>query len=440
MAFRLNLPNSLGFARIVGAAVFIFVLASLEWPQRELWQSAESLRQAQTTIAASELRARVDRELNVVINLTQAFVAYLETKQGRVDAAEVNALLKRLYSKTNHLHNFAVAVGYRVAYVYPLEGNEPVLGIDYRTYDQQWPTIERAIANRTSVLAGPVPLVQGGLSIIYRVPVFIDGQYWGLVSSVIDARALFQAVGDSERAYAIRSSDSAQGMVWGDASLFNDEHSITVNASMPAVEWQYAVHPVEDASLARQQWLFNLISIIISAALGYFSYLTQYHRYRLYNVSRTDPITKLLNRRALENSLELILERRRKSDQQCALLFIDLDRFKYINDTHGHRAGDALLSMIAERLTNELRAGDIIGRWGGDELVVLVEENNVQVLDNLIARLRGAINQPVLLAGIELRVDASVGCAVFPDDGTNLETLLYIADIRMYQDKQRHYT
>jgi diguanylate cyclase (GGDEF)-like protein len=160
----------------------------------------------------------------------------------------------------------------------------------------------------------------------------------------------------------------------------------------------------------------------------------------LYNVSRIDPITKLLNRRALENSLELILERRRKSDQHCALLFIDLDRFKYINDTHGHRAGDALLSVVAERLTNELRAADVIGRWGGDELVILLEEGDAQAIDNLIVRLRKAINLPVMFGNTELRVGASVGCAIFPDDGATLETLLYIADIRMYQDKQRHYT
>ena len=440
MPLQLNLPSSLRFARIVGVGVFILVFSTLEWRQRVLWHTDESLRQTQTAVAASELRARVDRELSAVFNLTQALVAYLEIKRGDIETAEVSALLQQLYSKTHQIHNFAVAVGYRVEYVYPLPGNEKVLGIDYRAQDRQWPTIERAIATQTSVLAGPVPLVQGGLSLVYRVPVFIDGKYWGLVSTVIDAQALFQQAGGSAHSYAIRSSDFSHGVVWGDASLFNDKHSIIVTAAVPGVEWQYAVHPIDNQPLLRERLLFDVIALTISALLGYFSYLTQYHRHKLYNVSRIDPITKLLNRRALENSLELILERRRKSDQHCALLFIDLDRFKYINDTHGHRAGDALLSVVAERLTNELRAADVIGRWGGDELVILLEEGDAQAIDNLIVRLRKAINLPVMFGNTELRVGASVGCAIFPDDGATLETLLYIADIRMYQDKQRHYT
>jgi len=440
MPLHLNLPSSLRFARFMGVAVFAFVLITLEWRQRELWYSAESLQHAETTLAASELRARVDRELNAVFNLTLSLASYLEVKRGRVDDAELNALLQQIYAKTDHLRNFGVAVDYRLKYIYPLAGNESALGLDYRTLSQQWPDIERAIERRSSVLAGPVVLAQGGSALIYRAPVFVDDQYWGMASAVIDAPALFKAVGTSRLPYAIRTSDAGHTIIWGDASLFNDPRSSIIASPVPGGEWQYAVPPSTVVPIWWERLLFDLVAVAVSVLLGYFSYATQRHRHVLYNVSRIDPITKLLNRRALENSLELILERRRKSDQHCALLFIDLDRFKYINDTHGHRAGDGVLSMVAERLSKELRAADVIGRWGGDELVVLVEEGDSQVLENLIVRLRRAINLPVMFGNDELHVGASIGCATFPNDGVTLETLLYIADIRMYQDKQRHYS
>lgn len=437
---NLNLPSSLRFARVVGIAVFAFVLLVLEWRQRELWYSADSLQHTETILAASELRARVDRELNAVFNLTLSVASYLEAKRGVIDATELNALLGQIWAKTGHLRNFGVAVDYRLQYVYPQKGNEAAIGIDYRTMHQQWPDIERSASQKISMLVGPVSLAQGGSALIYRVPVFIDDKYWGMASAVIDAPALFEAVGASDHPYGIRVKDANQTRIWGDTALFNDPHSLIIDAAIPGGEWQYAVHTRDATPIWWERVLFDLVAVTISGLIGYFAYATQWHRHQLYNVSRIDPTTQLLNRRALESSLDLLLERRRKTDQHCALLFIDLDRFKFINDTHGHRAGDAVLSAVAERLAKELRAGDLIGRWGGDELVVLVEEGDTAAIDNMIMRLRKAINLPVMFGNTELRVGASIGCAIFPKDGETLETLLYIADIRMYQDKQRHYS
>lgn len=117
-------------------------------------------------------------------------------------------------------------------------------------------------------------------------------------------------------------------------------------------------------------------------------------------------------------------------------MFVDLDRFKNINDTLGHDAGDALLSEMASRLKSALRASDAVARLGGDEFVILVRGADMDGLEATAQKVLAAVARPYATAGQGFRVTASVGISVFPGDGIDEPTLMKHADIAMYQAKE----
>lgn len=156
-----------------------------------------------------------------------------------------------------------------------------------------------------------------------------------------------------------------------------------------------------------------------------------------------DVLTGLPNRLMLTMRLEQMLHRAQRDQTRIGVLFVDLDRFKAVNDTYGHETGDRLLQHVAKRLRGSLRATDIIGRFGGDEFVVLIEDlQNMHGATTVADCLLDALKRPISLEKDEIIVSVSVGIAVYPDHGSNIEQLLQQADNAMYRVKEagrQHY-
>ena len=135
--------------------------------------------------------------------------------------------------------------------------------------------------------------------------------------------------------------------------------------------------------------------------------------------------------------LRFSIEAARRYDRKFAVLFIDVDRFKIINDSLGHDAGDALLVEIGERLRRCLRPGDVVARLGGDEFVVILEHTSEsQAVEAAARRVLSVVSQPVQLCGVECRATASIGVAMFPSDGEDEAALTKNADMAMYRAKE----
>ncbi|MBW8192155.1 ammonium transporter [Neiella marina] len=159
---------------------------------------------------------------------------------------------------------------------------------------------------------------------------------------------------------------------------------------------------------------------------------------KLKQLAYSDPLTGLYNRTYLMDSLIRALEQSVSFQEQVVLFFLDLDRFKTINDTLGHRAGDDLLCEVANRLTRVTRSKDIIARWGGDEFVVLVTGafTSTAACDKAQAIL-DVMREPVQLEGRELKIPTSVGIAIGDSGLATAEQLMQFADLAMYSAKQR---
>ena len=162
----------------------------------------------------------------------------------------------------------------------------------------------------------------------------------------------------------------------------------------------------------------------------------------LYLQAHFDVLTELPNRQLLNDRLQQALLHAKREKSLIAVFFIDLDRFKSINDSLGHTMGDSLLKVIAQRINNAIRQVDSVARMGGDEFIVVLP--NIELGSSastqivvIADKLLDCIAEPMVLDGHEIRVSASIGIAVFPDDGMDSDTLIKNADIAMYHAKDK---
>ena len=158
---------------------------------------------------------------------------------------------------------------------------------------------------------------------------------------------------------------------------------------------------------------------------------------RIHFLANHDALTSLPNRAMFNDVLNLAIQNARRYDRNFAVLFIDLDRFKNINDTLGHDAGDKLLQEMGTRLTQTVRASDVVARLGGDEFVLLVQEVAEPKQVAAVARkILSALVEPMSIQGQECRVTASIGICMYPSEGRNEQSLMKNADIAMYRAKE----
>jgi len=158
---------------------------------------------------------------------------------------------------------------------------------------------------------------------------------------------------------------------------------------------------------------------------------------RIHHLAHHDGLTGLPNRIMFNETLSLAIAQAKRHQRQLAVLFIDLDRFKAINDTLGHQAGDLLLRDVALRLKGILRADDVIARLGGDEFVVLLQEiEEARQMTTVCRKILSAAVKPLMIKGQECRVTASVGICMYPADAQDEQGLMKNADIAMYRAKE----
>ncbi len=151
-----------------------------------------------------------------------------------------------------------------------------------------------------------------------------------------------------------------------------------------------------------------------------------------------DDLTGLPNRRLFDDRLNLAMAHAERNQQKLAVMLLDLDHFKEVNDTLGHSVGDQLLQAVGERLVNLLRKGDTVARMGGDEFMLLLPEaTQVEDAAKVARKLLGAMREPYVFDGHELYITTSIGIVLYPDDGEDGDTLMKNADITMYRAKDQ---
>lgn len=496
--------------------------------------------------------SRLEAELNANVFLANGMVAHVVAQGGVLDESVMDAM-QALRQYGRHIRNIGIAPDNRISHIYPRAGNEAALGLYYPEVPSQWPAVQRAIALRQTVLAGPVALRQGGTALISRTPVYMpDGRYWGVIGMALDMTGLFGAVGLDEQVgdigYALRGTDGAgrEGAVFmGRPELFADD-AVLFDITVPGGTWQLAAAPtqgwnatdrgtalLEGSGLVLALMLSQLLylhlrnrrrvvdseqrlrafldttkdAVIVSdddgavhefnpAAERLFGYgaaemlgrtvhalmpdhkagasdghgrrkdgsefpievtvgaaRVDGHRLhvrvirdvterkaierRLLEFATVDALTGALNRRAFLEAANAALSLARRHHRPLALLMVDADHFKRINDSHGHHAGDAVLVRLTELARAVLRTTDSFGRMGGEEFAVVLPETDagqaVEVAERLLAAVRAA--EVAGDAGKTIRFTVSIGIGALSDQVEDVETLMRAADRALYRAK-----
>ena len=430
-------------ALLAAAVVLVLLVAAGEAVLRAQLQDRQNKRQFETLSYATALRVRLERELYAQLNLNSGLAAYLVVRNNSMETREVQAILAELYRNSRHVRNFGVAVGYRLLYIHPMAGNERAIGLHYPDLPTQWPVIEKIATSGQAALAGPVELAQGGQGLIYRMPIMLEGNYWGLLSTVIDADSLFRTVqaeaADERYEFAIRGRDAGGrkgGAVWGELALFERADTLVHEMEVPGGGWAIGVHPVAELDATALLVTVRSAAALSGLLIGGMLFLLIRNRGLMARRAMYDDLTRLPNRRLFEDRALMAFSRQqRQPGQLCALLFLDLDDFKAVNDRYGHKAGDVVLRAVAARAQAAVRQNDTVARWGGDEFIVLLENVAADMLETIAQRLRSSIQEPIGYQGEVLRVGVSIGVALHPDAGQDLDQLLHAADHHMYSDK-----
>jgi diguanylate cyclase (GGDEF)-like protein len=428
---------------LIASVVFFAVICTGTWILSLEASERDAQRKFELVVQGTALRSQMNRELNRVLYLTSGLRSYLVARQKNLKSDEIENILAAIYAESRHIKNFTVAVGHRITYVHPLAGNKEVLGLFYPDIPAQWNGIKKIIDSGKPKLLGPVNLVQGGSGLIYRIPIFIDGQYWGLLSSVIDSRSLFEAMFAENKAngleIAIRGADGPdmKGEVfWGDAAVFANRNAQLIDVDIPGGKWVLGVQSATASASKNRLWLLQGMVWLLGLALSWSTLIVLSQRAKLERLALFDALTGLPNRLLLDDRINRAMtSMQRDTLKTCLLMFVDLDRFKLINDELGHHAGDFALKSAANRIRATVREVDTVGRWGGDEFLLFMENVDRNKINELIAKIRKAVEKPVKYRNHEISFGISIGYALAPDDGKKMDDLLRVADERMYANK-----
>ncbi|WP_221801084.1 EAL domain-containing protein [Oceanobacter mangrovi] len=577
------LVRKFGYApsRWVGPLLVMLILALAE-QGLEVWHRDDTRRVQALRVVESLATIRSRLEQVIARNLAELTgVAAFIGANPDVTGEQFDEYAKAVLEHDPQLINLAAAPDLKVRYVYPREGNEKVIGLDYNNVPDQLATIERAIKQNEHLLAGPVDLVQGGSAFISRAPVRVlqpDGgsQLWGIVSAPIDAAQVYREAGlldpDLELEVAIRGRDGtgqAGEVFYGRPELFAADNATTQSIRFSGGSWQIAALPAGEvqtngARLVLIRGAFGSVGLLLIILLFYRQAYRQRQRqyekilrrhteflrevetvagvggwrmndkaiiselsehactllqlpagsrdislrefsecfspsgrqaifgslaghlqlrqplelelrsadYRRWFRLIADPVrsqeeswellgalqditekkaadakierqanydslTELPNRVLFYDRLESAMAHCRKTGQYMALLFIDLDQFKAINDNYGHREGDRVLQESAQRILRCLGETDTVARHSGDEFTVILSElDQITGLDNIAANLVTDLARAHRINNKDVFCGASIGIALYPGDADNAEDLIIKADQAMYEVKK----
>jgi diguanylate cyclase (GGDEF)-like protein len=360
---------------------------------------------------------------------------------------------------------------YPIVFMEPLPpGSEDVLGLDVESVPFLRHAMAEALARRTSVASHPFRLVEGNRAYVVFSP--IAQPRWRdapdaavrdrlmMVNMVIDAAELTRLAGPvfHGRTVIVHHTDFAPDDSAGQLNAASGApRSALETALFPAFVYTRPLATLgepfalvvrqqagwSDLNLALLAWMGGLTLISSLMLVGYLRarqrgrMLQIENQKRLWRLANHDGLTGLPNRMLLTDRMQQLLARTRRQGGRPAVMFLDLDDFKQVNDRYGHEAGDRVLQEAAQRLRAAVRAEDTVARLSGDEFIVLIDDvKSPEALQALSQKIRQKLSAAFLTdSGLSVRVRASSGIAMFPDDGDSPEALIRKADMRMYADK-----
>jgi diguanylate cyclase (GGDEF)-like protein len=426
--------------RLFAFLLFLTLGAGVEGLLFEYRQERIAELKAANLMLVENIRARLEGELNAVFYFSNGIASSWATQRVSTAPEKAHYIFANLLRHSRHVRSFAVAVGTRIAYVYPPGDSGMAIDSDLKNHLLQWPFVERGIATRSPQIIWTGPPARGGLA--YLVPIFEKGQFWGLLSTQIDESSLFTAAGLTQKnaayQYALRGKglpDAKEGMILGSSLLFGDPQAQVLDLSIPGGHWQLAVKSGIEPMPGIGPWFLRLMGWLLAALFAALAMASRKLQQKLAEMALYDPLTELPSRNLFIDRLVQVIRRTKRNRGNFSILFINLNEFKSINESHGEKVGDMMLAGIGKRISGFIRHCDTVTRWVGDEFLILLDDCPHDQAHIIAANLGHQIELPVHCGEHPLKIGASIGLATFPDDGQSLAALLKVAEARMVEEK-----
>lgn len=394
-----------------------------------------------TTNSYIDFQDKVNDLINDNVQLLQGYLAYIKSNP-EVSEDETYSYLEHLTENNKrYIRNIGIVKDTTIIYNYPREGNEKAIGIDLATIEGQREVVLRTKSLLQPVFQGPLTLVQGGEAFIVRLPVVdSNNEYWGQVSVVLRADVILDDIekfaGEQHLKVSIATGVDEELWVYGDESLL-DEEPLQFAILSNMMQWTVYVVPDEGwnsySILRSLSVLLALVVFVVTCGLVYYA---QQANYQIRHNSYHDRLTGLYNRHFFEEYHVMILSGAERNSEMFGLVLVDLNDFKQINDTYGHKAGDLVLVESARLLEKVSRVNEAVFRLGGDEFLLivpkLVYEDELSVIKD---RIEMAFIREFRIKGYNIEMMPSVGTSVYPRDGKTFDEILHRADTTMYEEK-----
>jgi diguanylate cyclase (GGDEF)-like protein len=367
-------------------------------------------------------------------------------------------------------------VYYPIVFMEPVPaGFDTVLGLDMDSVPFLQRPMNESIKRRTPVASHPFKLVEGNLGYVVFSPISRTLRQPGaarvqdpkddlLVDMVIDTANLTEAAKfplfDGETVIIYHKDFGPDDPKGNLLAVTGETRSPIETAIFPAFVFEKSLATLGEPFVLRvkrqvgwSDFSMGLLSLIagltLISSLILVAYLRAQQRgrilqlenqQRLWQLANHDALTGLPNRMLLMDRLAQMLARMSRQGKRLAVMFLDVDQFKKINDTYGHESGDQVLKFVAESLVSVVRSDDTVARMSGDEFIILIEHLESGAVSEIVCeKIRQRLADGLSLQGSHVSIHISIGTAVFPDDGELPEALIKLADTRMYEEKARNH-
>lgn len=443
---RSKLFSFLAFLLVFGTGVYYTYLTIVSDRQEQ-----EILLEEIVNSQAAAIERRLARSLSSTYILAQ------EVRRSHGDFKDFDNFAADVIETLGGISNLQLAPNGIIERIHPLAGNEKAIGHNLLLDDARHQEAHLAINTRMLTLAGPFELVQGGEAVIGRNPVFLekDGEeyFWGFASALIfldDLLAVTELDQLEAKGYSfelIRNHpDTGEKEVFAASADHEHNSPVIKSVKVPNGDWFICIsRPKAFPYLALVDITISFIFACLFAMLvrrvlrepDRLRALVKQQTEQLEVLAFKDELTGLANRRFLIEQLEQSLLTLKRSGKYLALIYLDLDDFKRINDSMGHEMGDKLLTQVACRIRDSVRKSDIVGRLGGDEFaVILLDMNSPDNARSVAGKIIENVKKPIQLGSHQIVVGATMGITLAPDDGLSGVELFRNADLAMYASKR----
>ncbi len=388
---------------------------------------------------------KIERQLTYSLSSTYTLATLISSGGG--DVSEFSRIADELLRANKGISCLQLAPDGIVSAVYPPGRNEQAIGHNLLEDPLRRQQALASMDNRSLTVAGPLELIQGGMAVIGRYPVFIpDGskqdRFWGFAIALIELDDLLDAVElgalfPTEAAYTLSRIEPQQQkpQVFASSIAALPDDPLAVDITVPGGMWKLAVAPHDGWGAFYQRIDFYFV-LGMATIISLLIHVIANQQASLSLSVMHDELTGLPSRALFMEQFHTALSQAQRNQHKLGLFFLDLDGFKGINDRYGHAVGDQVLKEIATRLRNTVRAGDLVARFGGDEFLVLATRvHTQQELAAMQKKLQAQGKYCVLGDLGSLDIGISVGACLYPDQGMDVETLVAKADIHMYRNK-----